>query len=171
MDKVKEQSKQFITRLSQLDAGELAMLRRNAGNTLAQSRGAYGLFYRLLPALLESRAEVYFLVASLYDLNRFNLPGNFGQTMRQVKKLSGSANVDRRMAILLDSSMDGGELGYRLRQCVKLATSRGVGINWEQLLLDLLQWHYPSKQVQKTWAKSYFGETVEDKKEVESIVN
>lgn len=177
MSKVIEQSEQFIDRLAKLDTGELAVLRRNAGNTLAQSRGVYGLFYRLLPATAGNRAEVFFLVASLYGLNKLKVTGDFGQTMRLVKQSSGSANLDRRMAILLDSSMDlmdlsgGGELGYRLRQCVKVAASKGVGVDWVQLLADLLQWSYASKSVQKKWARSYFGDRVEDKKEVEANVS
>lgn len=170
-----------MDQLGNLDRGDLAAFRRNAGNTIGQSRNAMSLFYRILPReKADSRdEEIYFLVATLFPLNRGELEGNFGVTMRAVKAArKGSEAVDRRMGILLDSEFDrvdncrdgGGEMAYRLRQCVKLADSNGVGVDWEQLLRDLVWWSRPSRRVRKEWARSYFGEARETKTDVKSDI-
>lgn len=164
------QIEEFISRLEGLEKdnrGDLAVLKRNAGNTLAESKGVYQAFYNILPyGIAGSRnEEVYYLVATLYGHNKYRAKGNFGSTMRVVKDKTGSENINHRMSILLDSNFDhishmypgGGEIPYRLRQCVKLANSHEAGINWSQLLMDLTRWEYPEKWVQKKWAKSYFG--------------
>lgn len=165
----------FIANLAGLNRGSLANLRRNAGNTLAEARNAVGLFYHLLPpGVPEREEEIYFLVATLYGLNKHKMSDNFGATMRTVKIKTGQDGIDRRMAILLDSEFDlidgfrpgGGEMAYRLRQCVKLAAGHEVGVNWEALLHDLLRWSWPGKRVRKQWARSYYG-----KREDESVGN
>ncbi len=171
----------FVDQLRELDRGDLAAFRRNAGNTIGQSRNAMSLFYRIFPReQADSRdEEIYFLVATLFPLNRGELEGNFGVTMRAVKAArKGSEAVDRRMGILLDSEFDradnfrygGGEMAYRLRQCVKLADSNDVGVDWEQLLEDLVWWSHPLRRVRKRWARSYFGEPRETKSDVKSDV-
>lgn len=155
----------FVNRLSKLDRGECAILRRNAGLTIAESRGALGLFYRLLPSGIGTgREEIFFLVATLYPLNERRMSGDFGQTIRTLKQKTGRDSLDRRMAILLDSQFDlvggrtpgGGELAFRLRQAVKLAAGHEIGIDWPLLLRDLTWWTDPDRRVQKRWARSYF---------------
>ena len=146
----------FVERLSKLDRGDLAILKRNAGTTLAESRGAMKIFYQMYPSRDRDRdEEIFFLIATLYGLNPHSGHGNFGRTMRSIRDAGGSPDaMDRRMGILLDSEFDlvdgyragGGELSYRLRQCVKLAGSRQIGIDWPQLLEDLRWWGHPSKR-------------------------
>ncbi len=159
-------AEEFLKNLSGLSRGDKAILRRNAGNTLGESRGAMPTFYRVLPHGVAGgyNEEIYFLVATLYALNEYRRSGNFGETMLAVRK-KRSENIDNRMSVLLDSDFDkidgyqpgGGELAYRLRQCVKLAESEEEGIDWVQLINDLEFWTRPSKRVQKRWADSYFG--------------
>lgn len=163
-------SDQFIDRLEglveQRRLGDLAILRRNAGRSVGESRGAIALFYRLLPARLGSREEIYFLVATLFPWNiRQAAEGNFGTSMAQLRQKTDSESIDRRMTILLDAdydtlderSMRPGELGFRLRQAVKLLASHEIRVNWRRLLVDLLNWSHPDRWVQKTWAREYFG--------------
>jgi CRISPR type I-E-associated protein CasB/Cse2 len=161
----------FVYALQSLDAGSLAILKRCSGRTIGEASGrAKLIFYRILreeaPAVNGSRdEEIYFLVATLLGLNKHNLSGDFGRTMRMITKKTTSASIDNRMAILLDSEFDliggrrpgGGELAWRLRQCVRLATSHEVGVNWTQLLKDLKYWNHPEKRARKRWARSYFG--------------
>lgn len=156
---------EFVEKLSGLSTGYRAILKRNAGNTLAESRGAIPVFYRILPyGLNKYNEEIFFLVATLYGLNKYRMSGNFGLTMRRVKEKS-SESVDCRLMALLDSDFDtidnyrpaGGELTYRLRQCVKLANSKEVGVDWVRLLKELQYWRHENKDVQKRWANSYFG--------------
>ncbi len=162
-------TERFVSRLGELSRADLAVLKRNAGRTIAESHGAASVFFRLYPPRDRDRdEEIFFLVATLYGLNPRRLTGNFGKTMRALKK-SGMAEdaADRRMSILLDSDFDlvdgfrpgGGELAYRLRQYVKLAASKEVGVDWQQLLDDLRWWGHPQKRAQKRWARSYFGTT------------
>jgi CRISPR system Cascade subunit CasB len=173
----------FLESLRNLSRGERAVLKRAAGFEIAKSRGGMEVFYRILPrALTNSRnEEIYFLVATLYSLNNHALTGNFGLTLRKVKESTKSSSTDKRMAALLDSNFDllddskpgGGELSYRLRQCVRLAASKDIGVNWRQLLQDLLLCTHPAKFVQKQWARSYFTEQVkkegESRNEIESL--
>jgi CRISPR system Cascade subunit CasB len=65
--------------------------------------------------------------------------------------------MDKRFEVLLDA--DRGQLPYRLRQAVKFLKSgeQKIGVNWEQLLKDLLQWQHPSRFIQKQWAREYFA--------------
>jgi CRISPR system Cascade subunit CasB len=165
----------FFARLGGLGRGDLAILRRNAGRTLGESRNALSLFYRVLPSPLVGTwdEETFFLAATLFALNQTPHSGDFGSTMRAVDRLRGGspANtegregpIDRRMRILLDSEFErfggrpgGGELAYRLRQCVKLAASEDVGIEGPLLLRHLRSWDHPNRWVQKQWARSYFG--------------
>ncbi len=168
--KVFSPAAEFVKRLATLPRGELALLKRNAGNTLAESRNAIGIFYRILPPSKQNGPdeEIYFLVATLYGCNKSTGTGDFGSVMRQVKggasEVSGTG-IDRRMSILLDSEFDlldgyrhgGGEMAYRMRQYSLLAASKEIGIDWGQLLHDLCLWQQPGKQVRKQWARSYFG--------------
>lgn len=157
---------QFVTTLEGLarkdsSHGDLATLRRSVGRTLAESPDSYQLFYRLLPYQVRGREreeETYFLTATLFAVNPKSSPArNFGATMRLVAlaRGAGSAGIDRRMAVLLDASGD--ELGFRLRQAIRLAAAEDVGVNWPTLLSDLLWWEHPKRRVQRRWARSYFG--------------
>jgi len=159
----------FIERVDKLERGDLAILKRNAGQTIAQSRNAMSLFYRILPPPIADspNEEIYFLVATLMPHNKHKFRGNFGMTMKAVKKArAGSEAVDRRMGILLDSEFDlvdrfrygGGEMAYRLRQCVKLAASNNIGVDWAILLDDLIWWSHHERRVRKRWARSYYAE-------------
>lgn len=178
IDRVRAFRGRFIERLQNLDRGDKAILRRNAGLSLGESRGVLGLFYQLVPANLSYDEEIYFLVATLSPLNdKGGSSGNLGDAMGRVRAISDSSALDRRMTVLLDSELETvsgryvkpGELGFRLRQAVKFLASKDVGIDWGTLLDDLLQWSHPDRWVQKRWARSYFGTLKDDEnKEVES---
>lgn len=167
----------FVSALRALDRGELAVFRRNAGRTIAESRDALGLFYRVLPPdKVGSRdEEVYFLVATLFALNDRPHSGDFGTTMLELARRRRSRDgVDRRMSALLDSefgSVDGrpagGEMSYRLRQCVRLARSHEVGVDWPRLLADLVWWGHSERRVRKQWARSYFTQVKDDSADAE----
>lgn len=162
----------FINELSKQDNGRLSQLRRNAGNTIAEARGVMW-FYDLLNRFDSSRRyeETYFLVATLYATDKSEVKGNkgdLGTTLRMLKSASGASAsesnpLDRRFNILLDADFDpntGGELSFRLRQVVKLITSKkdpSVRINWPQLLHDLKAWQRSTRVAQKNWARSYYA--------------
>jgi CRISPR system Cascade subunit CasB len=171
-----EDAGKFVAELADLrkkDRGRMAELRRNAGETLP-GRGTSWFYAYLYSPHRQRYGEIYFLVATLFDLNRRGLrhPGDFGLILRQAVSSASEEGMKRRFRILLDATFDriydpfneavswqdgGGELAYRLRQMVKLLASKNLGVDWAELLVDLCRWSHPEKRVQKKWARSYFG--------------
>jgi len=156
------------------DRGALAALRRNAGATLENARGVAWIHGRL-QGVRRAYDEKYFLVATLFDWNRKRpSSGDFGTTMRMLADKAGAEAVERRFLVLLDAAFDplfdaqdgfktgGGELAFRLRQMVKLAASKEIGINWPILLADLCFWDAPDKRVQKKWARNFYAPGLRD---------
>ena len=150
---------EFCKRLEQLDAGERARLKRNAGRTLAESHDALGLFFRLLRSLnvprYEPVEETYFLVATLFPWAESREEGNLGHALRLARDEKYAQGLDRRVEVLLDANRE--QLPFRLRQAVRFLDSQRVGVNWPQLLKDLLAWDHPKRYVQENWARTYFA--------------
>ena len=150
----------FVDKLSKLEAGDRARLKRNAGNRLTESNRAMGLFYnKLLPySVREFDEEWYFLVATLYPLEKETSgtpPPNFGSSLRQVRTDKNSSGLDRRVERLLDA--DEQQLPFHLRQAIHFLTSNRGRVRWGQLLEDVLHWSAPSRYVQRRWARAYFA--------------
>ena len=153
---------QFITRLEGLDAGDRARLKRNAGRSLAEARGATGLFYRLMgQAIPDYQEDIYFLVATLFPLAEGGGEGNLGDALHKAQSQNTLKGLDRRIEVLLDS--DRVQLPFRLRQAIHFIQSNRVKVNWSRLLQDLLNWDHPDRFVQKSWARAYFSEPVQSK--------
>lgn len=145
----------FIERLKRLEAGDRAKFKRDAGKTLAEA-SSIGSFYRLLPyGLTPAQEEIYFLLATLYPIAESGGGGNLGASLHRARDPKNHKGLDRRVEILLDA--DATQLGFRLRQAVKLLKSKRVRVNWLQLLSDLLKWNSPYRTVQKQWARAYFA--------------
>jgi CRISPR system Cascade subunit CasB len=148
----------FCERLNQLDAGERARFKRNAGRTLAESRNVMGLFFRTLPSNVPPpQEETYFLVATLFPLADGGGSGNLGASLFQARDPKYAQGLDRRVEVLLDA--DRGQLSFRLRQTIRFLYSRGVPVNWTRLLQDLLRWEQPERRVQESWAREYFAQS------------
>lgn len=153
----KDVSEVFLERLEALDAGDQARLKRNAGNRLAEARGALGTFYNLLPPGVPTyHEEIYFLVATLYPWAEGGGEGNIGASLRRARNKDNAKGLDRRVEILLDA--DEAQLAFRLRQTVRFLQSNRIAIDWRQLLKDLLSWNTSQRFVQQRWARSYFVE-------------
>lgn len=147
----------FFKRLERLDAGGRARLKRAAGQTLAESRGALGLFYSVLPAgVPRPQEEIYFLAATLYPIADEGGQGDLGAALRRARNNRNAKGVDRRMHILLDSDAD--QLPFRLRQTVAFLQACRMRVDWPRLLDDLLHWQSPRRDVQRRWARSYYAE-------------
>ncbi len=149
----------FFERLERLDAGGRARLKRNAGNSLTESRAALGLFYSLLPpGVPVYQEETYILVATLYTLAEGDGQGNLGAALRRARTKDNAKGLDRRVEILLDA--DEGQLSFRLRQAIRFlhASRERARVNWPRLLKDLLRWNSPKRFVQEQWARSYFAD-------------
>jgi CRISPR system Cascade subunit CasB len=147
----------FLETLEELDAGNKAKLKRDAGKTIAEAQ-SIGLFYRLLPyGLSTSQEESYFLVATLYPFAASGGTSNLGASLRRARDpvTKNNKGLDRRIEILLDA--DKMQLPFRLRQAVRFLKSKSVSVNWQQLLEDLQKWNRQSHIVQKQWARAYFA--------------
>lgn len=161
----------YIEDLDKLLKAEKAILKRNAGSLLSESRGgALAIFYRTLPpGVPKSQEDIWFAVAALYSLTKARLNSedmdlwvqtNFGWTLRRVfQEGPRPENQDVKLRALLDSACDtqNGFFFHQLRKLVRLADSRGVPVNWPKLLVDLIRWNSPRRQVQKEWARVYYS--------------
>ncbi len=144
---------EFCEKLSKLDAGEKARLKRNAGRTLAESHRVVSVFFnKLLPHdLSKKQEEWYFVVATLFPLADSNGSGSLGASLQRAR---GSDSLDRRVEILLDA--DAAHLPFRLRQAIRFLYSKRQAVNWPLLLRDLLAWDSEKRWVQEKWARDYF---------------
>jgi CRISPR type I-E-associated protein CasB/Cse2 len=168
---------QFIARIERLDTGRLAMLRRGCGER-DPVEGRCPWMIGLIHGIASEPAA--FLVASLLaqykttDIRagHHRLDGNFGLTWRRAVTGNGSESIKRRFNVLLDSSYDprsgDGDLPYRLRQMVRYAAGKGVGVDWPALVRDIRDWNSPSKWAQKKWARSFFADERSEKSEASS---
>ena len=162
----KNREEEFVERIEKLTTGELAMLRRCCGER-DPIEGRCPWLLALVQGLASNPTA--FLVASLLaqyktvDIRakRHRMNGDFGATWKRSIAGSSSESLKRRFHILLDASYDpstgDGDLPYRLRQMVRYAVAKGVGVDWPALLKGIRSWNSPDKWVQKKWAGSYFA--------------
>ena len=170
----------FVAALERLEDGERAKLKRNAGQTLNDSRDVMGLFYNKLLRDMQVKEwdeETYFLVATLYPFDKRRAqqqetaetnqaPGeeaelakekrrpSFGVSLRGIRSEKNGNGLDRRVERLLDADVH--QLPFYLRREVQFVTNEGGHINWPHLLDDLLKWGHPDRYVQRNWARDYF---------------
>lgn len=155
----------FIERIEKLEPGELAALRRGCGERDSVD-GRCPWFHELVFGV--AYEPTAFLVASLLaqyktsviKTGAHKIQGNFGVTWKRAITGTDSESIKRRFHILLDSEFDPrtgeGDMPYRLRQMVRYAAAKGVGVDWPELLKHVRSWNSPDKWVQKTWAKAFF---------------
>lgn len=163
-EKTREQ--EYIERIEKLYPRELAALRRGCGER-HPVEGRCSWLVGIIHGV--AKEPVAFLVASLlaqYSTTTIRAKGhwhkgNFGTTWKRAIAGTDSDSIKRRFHILLDSDYDPftgeGDLPYRLRQMVRYAASKGIGVDWAQLLTDLKFWSHPEKRAQKAWARSFFA--------------
>lgn len=162
----KTREEEFIERIEKLGNGELAMLRRGCGERDPVEGRCPWLVGLIHGVASEATA---FLVASMLAqyktadvrANRHRINGNFGLTWKRAIAGTDSNSIKRRFHILLDADYDpktgDGDLPYRLRQMVRYASSKSIGVDWSVLLTDLKFWNHPEKRAQKRWAHSFFN--------------
>lgn len=110
------------------------------------------------------RREAYYLVAALYALkDGKHQPGRtLAKALWEAKQLRNSESIEKRFLALLDADRD--QIVHRLRQAVGLVEG---GVDFAQLLADLLFWFHPERRVQARWAREFYGEqSVERTEEV-----
>lgn len=108
----------------------------------------------------------YVAIAALYASHPKDEPSlrNFGDTCRRIAQGDGkdiAESFERRFRRLLACDSVDDVIG-QLRSWVRLAASKGVGVNYESLMNDLLWWNRSSDRTRVEWAKSFWqsGEPV-----------
>lgn len=145
------------------DRAAMARLKRCAGRPLAECTELFALFYRLVPGAARGKDWLEgpcFLIATLFPFAPERSTGDLGRSLHQFAQQmhEHTAGVERRVGVLLDCAPEG--LPFRLRQAVTFLAGRGIGIDWRQLLVDVLQWDWSNRPAQKRWARSFFGDEV-----------
>lgn len=83
---------------------------------------------------------------------------NFGETCRRVAQGDGkdiAESFERRFRRLLAcDTVD--DIISQLRSWVRLAASKGIGVNYESLFADLWNWRSYSDDIRVKWAKSFW---------------
>ena len=163
----------FVSRLEKYvkdeDRAALAHLRRGLGKGFSAATEMFPYVAGWTVNLSRRDENAYFLVASLIGLYptyswkpsekvRFN---NLGKSLSYLKE--DSASIEKRFTALLNSDEE--DLPAHLRQIVSLLKSKDAPINWHQLLRDIKYWSNEKRDVQRNWAKGFWGNTEKENKE------
>ena len=157
--------KELFQRLNELNTGDRAALRREAGVMLRQADGpAVTAFYSCLPATVQTwQEERWFAIACLRCL--WDASEESGRPFEQVVAdliRSGelSDSTKHRVELLLDTEWD--EDGYMLTKLARLLKlvrqkSDRARLDFSALLDDLLGWNSDKQYVQRKWARAIFS--------------
>jgi CRISPR system Cascade subunit CasB len=84
---------------------------------------------------------------------------NFGRSCwnlaMDIDQTGQSKGTPRRFKALLDTSLT--DIRSPLNNLVRQMKSRGIPIDYPQLLIDLQQWEHPKQYIQDNWARTYWG--------------
>jgi CRISPR type I-E-associated protein CasB/Cse2 len=159
-EEYKKTTQKFWDSLEKITNAERAILKRNLGFNLKNARGeAIGVFYKIYPfydSYSDQHEEIFFLVSTLYAFHRNHSKSeeSFGKVLM---RLRSSDSFDKKVLALLDSELspNDSELLHRLSQLIRMADAKGIGVNFDKLLQDLLSWNHEDRYVQRKWAKDY----------------
>lgn len=153
----------FVARLAALaergDRGSLAALRRGLAEESGGLEALLVLGRVLPPGVSERDEETYGLVAALFasthrgNRERTATAGDLGVSLTRLLAKRSAESVTPRVLALLATRRE--DLAPQVRRVVALLDSDGIGIDWAQLLHDLLAWDHPARIVQRRWARSY----------------
>lgn len=168
MTEMQKEVAPFIAYLEQLrdrqDRAALAALRRGLGREPGQAPEMFRYVVPWLP--VEGWADRrYFTIAALFALHPLaGGSGNMGDHFARVRASAASEEaVERRFTNLLSAHAD--DLSYHLRQAVSLCRANHVPVNWNRLFQDVDGWEWPSRSVQRRWARSFWGRAQDENNE------
>ena len=164
---------EFFYKIDQLDTGERAALRREAGNVLWKAKGkAISAFYRCKPMNVSVYQESqWFACACLRCLWDAGIEGNI-PLEKVISQLVHSGDISNsvlhRVELLMDTQWD--EAGYmivKLTRLVKLIRQKSdrILIDFYSLLKDVCYWNSESQNVQRKWARTIFSTYTNNEKE------
>lgn len=158
----KERAARFVAGLRSLqdDRASLAALRR--GLSPATVMDAWPVIARLGGDIGQVGESVFVTIAALYAIHNAEETSdrNFGATCRMIALADShegklTENYERRFRRLISSS-DLSDLSYQTRTWIRLAASKGVGINYESLFVDFWNWRWYADDIRLRWARSFW---------------
>ena len=140
------------------DRGKLAALRRGLTDNPRMHMDAWPVVASLGGDIGN---PVFITVASLFASHPDESNArNFGETCRSIALKDSSdgkipASFETRFRRLLASD-DVENVTGQLRSWIRLAASKGVGVNYESLFADLWNWPWYADDIRVKWAKSFW---------------
>jgi CRISPR type I-E-associated protein CasB/Cse2 len=154
----KERAADFVGALCRTrnDRGKLAALRRGLTDNPRLHVDAWPVIAGL-GGDIGSPACV--AVAALYASHpEVSKARNLGETCRHIAQTDSKdivENYQRRFRRLLACDSVNDVVG-QLRSWVRLAMSKGIGVNYESLFADLCNWPFYADDIRVKWAKSFW---------------
>ncbi|TFU26515.1 type I-E CRISPR-associated protein Cse2/CasB [Thermus tengchongensis] len=151
-------SRAFVDWLEKLkESQSWTAVRATLRRSLAFAPGVYPPAFPYVEAFVREEGwqrEAHYLVAALYALKdgAHQEGRTLAQALKEAERARDSKSVERRFLALLDADRD--QIAFRLRQAVGLVEG---GLDFAQLLEDLLRWFDPRRRVQARWAREYYG--------------
>ncbi len=140
------------------DRAALAHLRRGLGKKPGEAMEMYRYVGRFISEQSKAGYErAVFLTAALFA-DYSDAPqnaGNLGQSVKRLFEATKSDSIEKRFVALLDAEAD--DLHYYLRQIIGLLKSKDIPVNWNRLFEDIQWWSSDKRDVQKRWARSFWG--------------
>jgi CRISPR system Cascade subunit CasB len=148
------------------DSGAKAELKRALSGEERHIRNTYALVLPYLGDVKEWQQDVWILVAALsayYPQEIRSEPRNFGSSCWGLDNSNDSGGADRRFRALLDTSLT--DIRSPLTNLVRQMKSKGIRVDYPQLLVDLLQWEHPNQYIQDRWARTFWGASFSNKED------
>lgn len=155
----KERAAHFVSALRRAcaDRGKRAALRR--GLSPATVMDAWPVIASLGGDIGQPGESVFVDIAALFASHpKESNDRNFGETCRRIAQGDGKEIADsfeRRFRRLLACD-DVANVTGQLRSWVRLAASKGVGVNYESLFADLRNWPWYADDIRVKWARSFW---------------
>ncbi|MCI0541714.1 MAG: type I-E CRISPR-associated protein Cse2/CasB [Verrucomicrobiales bacterium] len=138
------------------DRGKMAALRRSLS-----SRNQMDAWPVIADLGGDIERPLYAAIAALYATHPEEIDtANFGATCRQIAlkdssdgKLPESYERRFRRLIACDTAQ---QLGDHLRAWIRLASSKGAGVNYERLFTDLWNWDRYANDIRVRWASEFW---------------
>ena len=120
------------------------------------------------------REDVHYLVAALFAYHPQSWsrgdrdgPTNLGASFARIAKGEAHDSVERRFKVLLAVQRE--DLYIHLRHAISLLKAKQQPVDWERLLNDLKFWGRDDRQVQRDWARAFWGQA--DSEDPDSDIN
>ena len=165
-----EKISQYIENIKKLDNGERAALKKSLGQALSNADAvSLSAFYKALPnSIYLNEEEAYFLVGTsiCFWKDTDTQIQNFMQCLRGIKDESGG--MDRRVISLLDMEWTDHDSYFvnKLSRILRMVKQKGYTPDFGSMLNDLLLWKHHKRLIQRSWARTYFGDNNYQKTEV-----